>query len=87
MSSQAEINQAVLENSTIVKGESDQIKIAANEQRGAVREISTVITQINEHTINTAAGAEQMSSSAKNLSTTADKLKDICDQFQVTESE
>ncbi|TGM26501.1 methyl-accepting chemotaxis protein [Leptospira levettii] len=87
MSSQAEINQAVLENSTIVKGESDQIKIAADEQRGAVREISTVITQINEHTINTAAGAEQMSSSAKNLSTTADKLKDICDQFQVTESE
>ncbi|TGM76179.1 methyl-accepting chemotaxis protein [Leptospira levettii] len=87
MSSQAEINQAVLENSTIVKGESDQIKIAAKEQRGAVREISTVITQINEHTINTAAGAEQMSSSAKNLSTTADKLKDICDQFQVTESE
>ncbi|EMJ88977.1 methyl-accepting chemotaxis protein [Leptospira meyeri] len=83
MGSQAEINQSVLENSIVVKGESDQIKVAADEQRGAVREITDVITQINEHTINTAAGAEEMSSSARNLSNTADKLKGICDQFQL----
>lgn len=83
MGSQAEINRSVLENSGVVKGESDQIKVAADEQRGAVREITDVITQINEHTINTAAGAEEMSSSAKNLSNTADKLKGICDQFQL----
>ncbi|PJZ38171.1 methyl-accepting chemotaxis protein [Leptospira levettii] len=83
LSSQNEINRSVSENTIIVKKESDQIKLAADEQRSAVREITNVISQISNHSVNTAAGSEEISSSAKNLMNTAEKLKVISDQFKL----
>ncbi|EQA38605.1 methyl-accepting chemotaxis protein signaling domain protein [Leptospira inadai serovar Lyme str. 10] len=81
-SSQEEVNRIVNETAAQVGAESESVKIATAEQRRAVREIAQVIIQINEHTLNTASGAEQMSTSSKGLSSTAETLRRIAEKFK-----
>ncbi|MFB5649500.1 methyl-accepting chemotaxis protein [Leptospira wolffii] len=81
--SQTDINRIVTENATRVGSEAESVKLATDEQKKAVSEISQVITQINEHTINTASGAEEMSASARNLSNTAEILRSIAEKFKL----
>lgn len=45
--------------------DAETIKLSTNEQKRAVREISDFINQINEHTLSTASGSEERSSTAK----------------------
>ncbi|EPG76435.1 methyl-accepting chemotaxis protein signaling domain protein [Leptospira fainei serovar Hurstbridge str. BUT 6] len=82
-SAQEGINQIVDNQADKVGSEAESVKLATGEQKRAVREITQVITQINEHTLNTASGSEQMSSSAQNLATTAETLKNITDKFKI----
>ncbi|TGK62716.1 methyl-accepting chemotaxis protein [Leptospira wolffii] len=63
--------------------DAEAVKLSTDEQKRAVREIAAVITQINEHTLNTASGSEEMSSSAQNLATTAETLRSITEKFKV----
>ncbi|TGK15705.1 methyl-accepting chemotaxis protein [Leptospira fluminis] len=83
MSKQEEVNRVVNEKAERVGAESESVKLATAEQRRAVQEISDVIVQINEHTINTATGAEEMSSSSKGLSDNAETLKRIARKFKL----
>ncbi|PJZ48411.1 methyl-accepting chemotaxis protein [Leptospira saintgironsiae] len=82
-SAQESVNRSVDEQSDRVGTEAEGVKLATDEQKRAVREIAQVITQINEHTLNTASGSEQMSSSAQNLATTAEVLKNITEKFKI----
>ncbi len=81
--SQKEINGIVLENAHKVGMEAESVKFATDEQKKAVIEINQVIGQINEHTISTASGAEQMSASSKSLSNTAELLRSIAEKFKI----
>lgn len=82
-SAQDSVNKEVDEQSDRVGKEAESVKLATDEQKRAVREIAQVITQINEHTLNTASGSEQMSSSAQNLASTAEILRGITEKFKI----
>ncbi len=82
-SAQESVNRSVDEQSDRVGKEAESVKLATDEQKRAVGEIAQVITQINEHTLNTASGSEQMSSSAQNLASTAEVLKSITEKFKI----
>ncbi|TGK07874.1 methyl-accepting chemotaxis protein [Leptospira semungkisensis] len=82
-STQESVNKEVDTQSDRVGTEAEAVKLATDEQKRAVNEIAQVITQINEHTLNTASGSEQMSSSAQNLATTAEILRNITEKFKI----
>ncbi|MFB5649501.1 methyl-accepting chemotaxis protein [Leptospira wolffii] len=82
-SAQESVNRDVDEQSDRVGKEAESVKLATDEQKRAVREIAQVITQINEHTLNTASGSEEMSSSAQNLASTAEVLRSITEKFKI----
>ncbi|PJZ84868.1 methyl-accepting chemotaxis protein [Leptospira harrisiae] len=82
-SAQESIKREVDEGADQMGQDAESIKLSTNEQKRAVREISEVIIQINEHTLSTASGSEEMSSSAQNLASTAEILKGITDRFKL----
>ncbi|TGK06384.1 methyl-accepting chemotaxis protein [Leptospira fletcheri] len=82
-SAQEGINRIVDEQADKIGSEAESVKLATGEQKRAVSEISQVIVQINEHTLNTASGSEQMSSSAQNLAGTAETLRSITEKFKI----
>ncbi|MCW7469548.1 methyl-accepting chemotaxis protein [Leptospira kanakyensis] len=82
-SAQESIKREVDEGAEQMGQDAETIKLSTNEQKKAVREISEVIIQINEHTLGTASGSEEMSSSAQNLASTAEILKGITERFKL----
>lgn len=82
-SAQESIKREVDEGAEKMGMDAETIKLSTNEQKRAVREISDVILQINEHTLSTASGSEEMSSSAQNLASTAEILKGITERFKL----
>ncbi|TGN15177.1 methyl-accepting chemotaxis protein [Leptospira bandrabouensis] len=82
-SAQESIKREVDEGAEQMGLDAETIQLSTNEQKKAVREISEVIIQINEHTLSTASGSEEMSSSAQNLASTAEILKGITDRFKL----
>ncbi|TGM52249.1 methyl-accepting chemotaxis protein [Leptospira vanthielii] len=82
-SAQESIKREVDEGAEQMGFDAETIKLSTNEQKRAVREISEVIIQINEHTLSTASGSEEMSSSAQNLASTAEILRGITERFKL----
>lgn len=80
---QQSLKKEVDQGAEKVGSDAEAVKLSTDEQKRAVREITSVITQINEHTLNTASGSEEMSSSAQNLATTAELLRSITEKFKI----
>ncbi|MGJ4753401.1 methyl-accepting chemotaxis protein [Leptospira kmetyi] len=80
-SAQEGINQQVAERADKVGEDSEFVKQAMDEQKQAFHEITQVIIQINDHTLGTASGAEEISASAKSLEHSAENLRKIADRF------
>ncbi|MBW0433512.1 methyl-accepting chemotaxis protein [Leptospira yasudae] len=80
-SSQEGINIQVAENADEVGKDAEFVKQAMDEQKQAFHEITQVIVQINDHTLGTASGAEEISASAKSLEISAENLRRITDRF------
>lgn len=63
--------------------ESEAVKLAIEEQKRAVREITNVISKLNDETLGTASSSEEVSATSVSLSNNAEILKRITDKFQV----
>ncbi|MBP7737620.1 MAG: methyl-accepting chemotaxis protein [Spirochaetes bacterium] len=83
MKDQLEINSTVNAKAGDVKIGADQIRGATEEQKTAVSEIVRSVSNINELTQSNASGAEQMASTAENLAGMAETLKQATDFFKV----
>lgn len=79
--SQEGINIQVAERAEKVGQDAEFVKRAMDEQKQAFHEITQVIVQINDHTISTASGSEEISASAKGLEVSAENLRRITDRF------
>lgn len=82
-SSQEGINLQVAERADRVGQDAEFVKRAMDEQKQAFHEITQVIVQINDHTISTASGSEEISASAKGLELSAENLRRITDRFNL----
>jgi methyl-accepting chemotaxis protein len=82
MNSQFSTNQEVNREASDVKKRSDEIKNAAIEQKNATMEIVKSISNITELTQANAAGAEEMSANAKEISLIAVNLNDQVEDFR-----
>lgn len=80
-SAQEGINRQVIEHADKVGADAEFVKQAMDEQKQAFHEITQAIVQINDHTLGTASGADEISSSAKNLEISAEDLRRITERF------
>ncbi|EMK05985.1 MULTISPECIES: methyl-accepting chemotaxis protein [Leptospira] len=80
-SAQEGINRQVAEHADKVGADAEFVKQAMDEQKQAFHEITQAIVQINDHTLGTASGADEISSSAKNLEISAEDLRQITERF------
>jgi methyl-accepting chemotaxis protein len=83
MEKQLNTNNSVNESADELRVRSDEIRTATEEQRNAVGEVMKSITNINDLTQSSAAGAEEMSASAGKHASMAEHLKNKIDFFKV----
>ncbi|HNX58665.1 MAG TPA: methyl-accepting chemotaxis protein, partial [Spirochaetota bacterium] len=83
MSRQTELNNKVNSETIKTKEGSEKIKMATNEHKRAVEDITYSIANISELTQSNASGSEQMAVNAKDLSARAEKLKSAVDFFKL----
>ncbi|WP_411822247.1 methyl-accepting chemotaxis protein [Leptospira sp. 'Mane'] len=81
--SQLTYNREVDERSEEVGRESDWIRTSMEEQKKAMQQISLSVTGINNETMHIASGSEQVASSSKNLSHTAETLRVVTQRFKI----
>ncbi len=75
----AEVNSAAHE----IRDRSEEIKTASQEQKNANYEIVKAITAINELSQSNASETQELSASANNLSSLAEKLKEAINYFNI----
>jgi methyl-accepting chemotaxis protein len=83
MEKQLSTNESVNKSADELRVRSDEVRTATDEQRKAVGEVMKSITNINELTQSSAAGAEQMSANASKHASMAETLKNKVDFFKV----
>lgn len=83
MQTQQDNNTKVNNSVEDVRVKSDEVKKATQEQKVAVNDVMQSISSINELNQKSAAGAEEMSASSKEISDLAVKLKNRVDYFKV----
>jgi methyl-accepting chemotaxis protein len=79
ISTNNDVNEAALST----RDRADEIRNSTGEQKSATMEIARSIGNINELTQANASGAEEMSASAENLTTLAERLKQDIDFFKL----
>jgi methyl-accepting chemotaxis protein len=82
MQMQVETNSKINKDVDNVKNKSDGIRLAMNEQKIAVEEVSKSINSINENIQSNAAGAEEMNATVENIAKMASELKTRMDFFR-----
>ncbi|MBN2401864.1 MAG: methyl-accepting chemotaxis protein [Spirochaetes bacterium] len=85
MGKQQSTNDLVNESIDELKVRSDEVRSASGEQRNAVGEIMKSMTNINDLTQTSAAGAEEMAANAIRLSSLAEDLKNKVTFFRFKE--
>lgn len=83
MIKQKEINEDVITEVSTVGRRSEEIKLSIDEQKIAMREIMSSITNISDLTQNNSAGAEEIAASASNLKELAKVQNELVDFFKV----
>ncbi len=83
MSNQNETNTEVNSAAHEIRERSEEIKTASAEQKNANEEIVKAITTINVLSQSNASETEELSASANNLSSLAEKLKEAIDYFNI----
>jgi methyl-accepting chemotaxis protein len=78
----AEVNSAAHE----IRDRSEEIKTASQEQKNANYEIVKAITAINELSQSNASETQELSASANNLSSLAEKLKEAINYFNIDQA-
>ncbi|BDA78383.1 methyl-accepting chemotaxis protein [Leptospira kobayashii] len=81
--SQLSYNREVDERSEEVGRESDFLRSSMEEQKKAMQQISLSVVGINNETMHIASGSEQVASSSKNLSHTAETLRVVTQRFKI----
>ncbi|TGK06274.1 methyl-accepting chemotaxis protein [Leptospira fletcheri] len=81
MGEQLKSNESVNQSGLEVKSRSDSIRAAVQEQKMAIHEISTTISNINDLTQSNAASSEELSSSSVGLANLAEDLKRDSEYF------
>ena len=83
MGSQSTINQLVNQEVDGLNQITAAIKLAMEEQKNAIGEVSQAIYNINDLTQSTASGLEEMTANSNGVSQTAESLKNKIRYFQV----
>ncbi len=83
MEKQLSTNDSVNRSADELRLKSDEIRTATEEQRNAIGEVMKSITNINDLTQSSAAGAEEMSANANKHASMAETLKNKVDFFKV----
>ncbi len=83
MASQKEVNAEVIAEVKIVGERSEEIKFSIDEQKMAMKEIMSSITNISDLTQNNSAEAEEMAGDATNLADLAGTQNKLVDFFHV----
>ncbi|EPG75462.1 methyl-accepting chemotaxis protein signaling domain protein [Leptospira fainei serovar Hurstbridge str. BUT 6] len=82
-SAQESLNVEVDRQSDKIGAEAEAVKLSIQEQKRAVREITEVIFRWNEEALVTASSSEEVSATSMSLSSNAETLKKITDQFKI----
>ncbi|EQA43172.1 methyl-accepting chemotaxis protein signaling domain protein [Leptospira broomii serovar Hurstbridge str. 5399] len=82
-SAQESLNVEVDKQSDKIGAEAEAVKLSIQEQKRAVREITEVIFRWNEEALGTASSSEEVSATSMSLSSNAETLKKIADQFKI----
>ncbi len=77
------LNTDVDRQSDKIGAEAESVKLAIEEQKRAVREITEVIGRLNEEALGTASSSEEVSATSVSLSANAELLKNITNQFKI----